>query len=122
MQQSPPLSLPTPFSTPHRTMNEAHYRLLKVVQSICKSVDHFQDDLDYLMSEWNTIRIIYESMRNAYETALMVADTQTDWIEVDKELTVSYDDLMAQVRHLDRRLQKLTMEIKQTLSSNLIKD
>lgn len=77
------------------------------------TIDHFQDDLDYLFYEWNTINVVLESIRNAFTVKHDVTEEHLD--EVDRELSIAYDDLMSQVRHLERRLKRMTNEINQKL-------
>jgi hypothetical protein len=70
--------------------------------------------MDYLFYEWNSIHIVLESIRNAY-TVKNITPEYLD--EVDKELSVSYDELKSQVRHLERRLKKVSSQINQQLIS-----
>ncbi|CEP18341.1 hypothetical protein [Parasitella parasitica] len=82
-------------------------------QEVCNAIDKFQNDLDHLFYEWNTINIVLESTRNAFAVSENSSEEHLD--QVDKELSIAYDDLMAQVRHLDRRLNKMTLEVHQKL-------
>jgi hypothetical protein len=81
-----------------------------------KMIDHFQNDLDHLFYEWNTIHIVLESIRNAFTIKETVTEEHLD--EVDRELSIAYDDLMAQVRHLERQLKRMTIEVNQKLITN----
>lgn len=82
-------------------------------QEAISTIDHFQNDLDYLFYEWNTINVVLESIRNAFTVKHDVTEEHLD--EVDRELSIAYDDLMSQVRHLERRLKRMTNEINQKL-------
>lgn len=82
-------------------------------QEVCNAIEKFQNDLDHLFYEWNTINIVLESIRNAFTVNQSSSEEHLD--QVDKELSIAYDDLMAQVRHLDRRLNKMTLEVNQKL-------
>lgn len=77
------------------------------------TINHFQNDLDHLFYEWNTINIVLDSIRNAFTIKEDVTEAHLD--EVDRELSIAYDDLMSQVRHLERQLKRLTNEIHQKL-------
>lgn len=88
-----------------------------VVTNKRKMIDHFQNDLDHLFYEWNTIHIVLESIRNAFTVKETVTEEHLD--EVDRELSIAYDDLMAQVRHLERQLKRMTIEVNQKLMTNV---
>ncbi|CAO3620261.1 unnamed protein product [Mucor hiemalis] len=90
------------------TMDE-HNNKKKTISTI----NHFQNDLDHLFYEWNTINIVLDSIRNAFTVKDDVTEAHLD--EVDRELSIAYDDLMSQVRHLERQLKRLTNEIHQKL-------
>ncbi|KAG2203134.1 hypothetical protein INT47_004941 [Mucor saturninus] len=77
------------------------------------TIDHFQNEIDYLFYEWNTIHVVLDSIRNAFTVNRNESEEHLD--EVDRELSIAYDDLMSQVRHLERRLKKMTNEINQKL-------
>lgn len=75
-------------------------------------IDQFQNEMDYLFYEWNSIHIVLESIRNAF-TIKHVTPEYLD--EVDKELSIAYDDLKSQVRQLERRLKKMSLQVNQQL-------
>lgn len=77
------------------------------------TIDHFQNEIDYLFYEWNTIHVVLDSIRNAFTVNNNETEEYLD--EVDRELSIAYDDLMSQVRHLERRLKRMTNEINQKL-------
>lgn len=77
------------------------------------TINHYQNEIDHLFYEWNTINIVLESIRNAFTIKENATEEHLD--EVDKELSIAYDDLMSQVRHLERRLKKMSNEINQKL-------
>ncbi|KAL9537620.1 hypothetical protein MBANPS3_011612 [Mucor bainieri] len=83
-------------------------------QDTYNAIDKFQNDLDHLFYEWNAIHIVLESIRNAF-TVNQDSSSEEYLDQVDKELSIAYDDLMAQVRHLDRRLNKMALEVHQKL-------
>lgn len=93
--------------------NNARKHKFSQDQEVCNAIEKFQNDLDHLFYEWNTINIVLESIRNAFTVNQSSSEEHLD--QVDKELSIAYDDLMAQVRHLDRRLNKMTLEVNQKL-------
>ncbi|CAO3623771.1 unnamed protein product [Mucor fragilis] len=96
------------------TSNNPKKRKHSQDQETCNAIDKFQNDLDHLFYEWNAIHIVLESVRNAF-TVNQDSSSEEYLDQVDKELSIAYDDLMAQVRHLDRRLNKMTLEVHQRL-------
>ncbi|GAN01920.1 hypothetical protein MAM1_0013d01357 [Mucor ambiguus] len=96
------------------TMNSSKKRKHNQDQETYNAIDKFQNDLDHLFYEWNAIHIVLESIRNAF-TVNQDSSSEEYLDQVDKELSIAYDDLMAQVRHLDRRLNKMTLEVHQKL-------
>ncbi|KAI8641889.1 hypothetical protein BD408DRAFT_417280 [Parasitella parasitica] len=95
------------------SLNNSNSSRKRQDQEVCNAIDKFQNDLDHLFYEWNTINIVLESTRNAFTVNENSSEEHLD--QVDKELSIAYDDLMAQVRHLDRRLNKMTLEVHQKL-------
>ncbi|KAI8888187.1 hypothetical protein K501DRAFT_282903 [Backusella circina FSU 941] len=81
-------------------------------------ISTFENDLDYLYYEWTTINIVLQSIRNAFTFRENMTDEYLN--EVDKELSIAYDDLMAQVRQLDRRLKRMTADMKSQLGDSSI--
>jgi hypothetical protein len=81
-------------------------------------ISTFENDLDYLHYEWTTINIVLQSIRNAFTFRENMTDEYLN--EVDKELSIAYDDLMAQVRQLDRRLKRMTADMKSQLGDSSI--
>ncbi|KAG0175627.1 hypothetical protein DFQ28_006610 [Apophysomyces sp. BC1034] len=75
------------------------------------SVDRLQDNLDFLQDEWTHIDIVLNSVRNAFPVHPLSSSSEEHLDEVDRELSIAYDDLMAQVRHLDRSLRRLDTEL-----------
>lgn len=75
------------------------------------TVSAIEDDLHHLQDEWATIDIVLNSLRTAFpvEPAETASEERLD--ERDRELSIAYDDLMAQVRHLDRSLRRLDAEL-----------
>ncbi|KAF7723226.1 hypothetical protein EC973_002164 [Apophysomyces ossiformis] len=75
------------------------------------SVNRLQDNLDFLLDEWTHIDIVLNSVRNAFPVQPLESSSEEHLDEVDRELSIAYDDLMAQVRHLDRSLRRLDTEM-----------
>jgi flagellar hook-associated protein FlgK len=68
-----------------------------------------QDHLDDLQTDRASMEIVFTSLKNAF-----LIDPSAEEEEIDKEICRAYDDLMAQVRQLDRSLKRLDKSIKQT--------
>ncbi|CAO3611678.1 unnamed protein product [Cunninghamella echinulata] len=77
-----------------------------------KDIIKLEDTLHYLQDEWATIDIVLNSLKSAFTVypSKMTTDEYLD--EIDRELSIAYDDLMAQVRSLDRNLKRLDIKIK----------
>ncbi|KAI7877719.1 hypothetical protein K492DRAFT_180452 [Lichtheimia hyalospora FSU 10163] len=75
------------------------------------SVHSLEEDLHHLQDEYATIEIILNSLRNAYP--IRPIDTASEELldEMDRELSVAYDDVKAQVRQLARSIHRLEEEI-----------
>ncbi|KAI8335867.1 hypothetical protein BC941DRAFT_471834 [Chlamydoabsidia padenii] len=71
-----------------------------------------QNTLDYLQDEWATIDIVLTSLRNAFTVYPEKLSSEEYLDEIDREQSIAYDDLMAQVRSLDRSLKRLDIKIK----------
>ncbi|KAG2218130.1 hypothetical protein INT45_000428 [Circinella minor] len=82
-----------------------------VVQQDVSAVSSIEDDLHHLQDEWATIDIVFHSLRNAFTTHPVETATEEHLDEVDRELSIAYDDIKAQVRHLERSLRRLDNEI-----------
>jgi exonuclease VII small subunit len=72
-------------------------------------LEQLQDHLDDLQTDRASMEIVFTSLKNAF-----LIDPFAEVEEVDKEICRAYDDLMAQVRQLDRSLKRLDKSIKQT--------
>ncbi|KAI8093302.1 uncharacterized protein BX664DRAFT_313369 [Halteromyces radiatus] len=83
-----------------------------------KDIGQFQDTLDYLQDEWATIDIVLQSLKSAFTIHPSKMSTEEYLDEVDRELSIAYDDLMAQVRSLDRNLKRLDVKIKSYTTSS----
>lgn len=99
------------------------YKILKNCNSIqhkkkpidqYKELEKLQTYLDDLQADRASMEIVYQSLRNAYAINPHVQSE-----EVDLEIRTAYDDLMAQVRQLDRSLQRLDKIIKATEQKKL---
>ncbi|CAO3616102.1 unnamed protein product [Mucor hiemalis] len=75
-------------------------------------LQELQDHLDNLQSNGASMEIVFTSLKNAF---LIYPTVEVE--EVDKEICRAYDDLMAQVRQLDRSLKRLDKSIKSTLGT-----
>lgn len=76
------------------------------------ALQELQDHLDDLQSDGASMEIVFTSLKNAF---LIYPTVEVE--EVDKEICRAYDDLMAQVRQLDRSLKRLDKSIKSTLGA-----
>ncbi|KAI9317266.1 hypothetical protein BX666DRAFT_1877849 [Dichotomocladium elegans] len=64
-----------------------------------RSVYSMQDTLDSLYDEWVTIDIVFRSLQGAFPARLPPAEREEEYLdEIDRELSITYDDLMAQAR------------------------
>ncbi|KAI9491877.1 hypothetical protein BDB00DRAFT_873908 [Zychaea mexicana] len=75
------------------------------------TVNSIEDDLHHLRDEWATIDIVLHSLRNVFTIQPLETATEEHLDDVDRELSIAYDDLKAQVRHLERSLHRLDAEI-----------
>ena len=82
-----------------------------IFQQDVSAVSSIEDDLHHLRDEWATIDIVFHSVRNAFTIHPLETATEEHLDEVDRELSIAYDDLKAQVRHLERSLRRLDSEI-----------
>lgn len=71
-------------------------------------LEQLQTNLDDLQTDRASMEVVFESLKNAF----LISPTSAEWEEIDKEICRAYDDLMAQVRHLDRSLKRLDKCIK----------
>ncbi|ORZ13496.1 hypothetical protein BCR42DRAFT_418425 [Absidia repens] len=71
-----------------------------------------QDTLDYLQDEWATIDIILQSLKTVFTIHPSRMETEDYLDNIDRELSIAYDDLMAQIRSLERNLRKVDLKIK----------
>ena len=71
------------------------------------TVTGIEEDLQHLQDEWASIEIVFNSIRNAFPVQSLKNAPEELLDEVDRELSIAYDDLKAQVRHLTRNLQRL---------------
>ncbi|ORZ01333.1 hypothetical protein BCR43DRAFT_175881 [Syncephalastrum racemosum] len=85
-------------------------RRLSVNRSKSSSYQDIQDSLHHLQDEWATIDIVLRSLRDAYPFDPRTASEENE-DERDREKSIAYDDLMAQVRHLDRSLKRLDAQM-----------
>ncbi|KAI8138559.1 hypothetical protein BJV82DRAFT_673503 [Fennellomyces sp. T-0311] len=86
-------------------------QLVPVVTQDVATVNSMEEDLHHLRDEWATIDIVLHSLRNAFTVHPLESATEEHLDDVDRELSIAYDDLKAQVRHLERSLHRLDAEI-----------
>lgn len=77
-----------------------------------KDITQLQNTLDYLQDEWATIDIVLNSLKSAFTIYPAKMTTEEYLDEIDREMSIAFDDLMAQVRSLDRNLKRLDSKIK----------
>ncbi|KAI7849379.1 hypothetical protein BDC45DRAFT_540106 [Circinella umbellata] len=87
------------------------YMPSSVIQQDVSVVSSIEDDLHHLQDEWATIDIVFHSLRDAFTNHPVETATEEHLDEVDRELSIAYDDIKAQVRHLERSLRRLDNEI-----------
>lgn len=88
-----------------------------------------QETLDSLRDDWVSVDIVFRSLQDAFivKPSTCADLTEDEYLDdVDRELSIAYDDLMAQVRRLYRQLNRLSREMSQykaaTSSSSSSKD
>ncbi|CDS12074.1 hypothetical protein LRAMOSA04269 [Lichtheimia ramosa] len=75
-----------------------------------------QETLDSLRDEWVSVDIVFRSLQEAFivKPSTCADLTEDEYLDdVDRELSIAYDDLMAQVRRLYRQLNRLSREMSQ---------
>ncbi|KAI9275932.1 hypothetical protein BDA99DRAFT_496858 [Phascolomyces articulosus] len=73
-----------------------------------------QDKLDTLYDEWISVDIVYRSLQTAFPVRPLVHLSHEERLEdIDRELSIAYDDLMTQVRRLYRQINRLSREMAQ---------
>jgi hypothetical protein len=83
------------------------------INSLCQ----LQDKLDHLQDEWAAIDIVLYSLRTAFPAQPSKLTSKEHLDNVDRELSIAYDDLMTQVRSLNRNLNRLDSKIRASRSS-----
>ncbi|KAI8338449.1 hypothetical protein BC941DRAFT_469558 [Chlamydoabsidia padenii] len=81
-------------------------------------IRQLEDSLDHLHNEWTAIDIVLNSLKTAFPAHPSIVATEDYLDKVDREMSFAYDDLMAQVRSLDRSLRRLDNKIKSCRSSS----
>ncbi|KAG2210487.1 hypothetical protein INT47_002429 [Mucor saturninus] len=84
-------------------------RQAKEVQRQYEELEQLQNNLDDLQADRASMEIVFTSLKNAF-----LIYPQAEWEEIDKEICRAYDDLMAQVRQMDRSLKRLDRNMKLT--------
>ncbi|KAJ8655384.1 hypothetical protein O0I10_008876 [Lichtheimia ornata] len=75
-----------------------------------------QETLDSLRDDWISVDIVFRSLQSAFivKPSTCADLTEDEYLDdVDRELSIAYDDLMAQVRRLYRQLNRLSREMSQ---------
>ncbi|ORZ13174.1 hypothetical protein BCR42DRAFT_419332 [Absidia repens] len=104
--------LESTYTTASNTATNSTPRPTNTSISQGKNIIQLQDTLDYLHDEWATIDIVLQSLKTAFTIHPSKMTTEEYLDEIDRELSIAYDDLMAQVRSLDRNLKRLDTKIK----------
>lgn len=79
-----------------------------------------QDALDTLYDEWMSVEIVFQSMQNAFPVAPLTPLSQEERLDdIDRELSIAYDDLMVQVRRIHRNLNRLSSDMTQFRTTRL---
>ncbi|KAI8880217.1 hypothetical protein K501DRAFT_132370, partial [Backusella circina FSU 941] len=76
-------------------------------------INSFEQSLDDLFYEWTSINVVLQSIRNAFASKRDASKEHLE--EINRELSIAYDDLNTQVRHLERRIKRMTTDIKNQL-------
>lgn len=79
------------------------------------TVDRLETRLDHLKTDCVLIDVVLKSLQTFFPAQPMTTKEQLD--KVDKELTIAYDDLLAQIRVLYRNVNKLDQAIRLFQSS-----
>jgi hypothetical protein len=79
--------------------------------STLQAVSALENDLGYLQDSWASIHIVLDSLQNAFLVTPFQSANEQQLDELDRELGTAYDDLMIQVRQLDRALKQLDRKI-----------
>ncbi|KAI7873899.1 hypothetical protein K492DRAFT_200373 [Lichtheimia hyalospora FSU 10163] len=71
-----------------------------------------QDALDTLYDEWMSVEIVFQSIQTAFPVAPLAPLSYEERLDdVDRELSIAYDDLMVQVRRIHRNLNRLSSDM-----------
>ncbi|GAA5807932.1 hypothetical protein MFLAVUS_001312 [Mucor flavus] len=84
-----------------------HSRQKRMLKSQYDELEELQNNLDDLQTDRASMEIVFTSLKNAF-----LIYPEAEWEEIDKEICRAYDDLMAQVRQIDRSLKRLDRSIK----------
>ncbi|KAI9322773.1 hypothetical protein BX666DRAFT_1898289 [Dichotomocladium elegans] len=76
-----------------------------------KTLDALETKLCFLRDEWAAISVIYDSLRNVYQTQLVLSRVP----ERHRELLLDYDDLSLKVQQLERKVENLELEFNSAL-------
>jgi hypothetical protein len=79
------------------------------------TVDRLETRLGHLKTDCLLIDVVLKSLQTFFPAQPMTTKEQLD--KVDKELTIAYDDLLAQIRVLYRNVNKLDQAIRSLQSS-----
>ncbi|CDH58391.1 predicted protein [Lichtheimia corymbifera JMRC:FSU:9682] len=80
-----------------------------------------QDALDTLYDEWMSVEIVFQSMQNAFPVAPLASLSHEERLDdIDRELSIAYDDLMVQVRRIHRNLNRLSHDMAHFRATKLL--
>ncbi|GAB5592314.1 hypothetical protein Unana1_07214 [Umbelopsis nana] len=85
-----------------------------------EAVSALESDLGYLQDSWASIHIVLDSLQNAFLVTPVEGASEQQLDELDRELGTAYDDLMIQVRQLDRALKQLDRKINELQSASQV--
>lgn len=94
----------------HPTASQKPESAAKSVPTI-NEITVLENDLGYLQDSWASIHIVLDSLKNAFLVTPFEGANEQQLDELDRELGIAYDDLMIQVRQLDRALKQLDGKI-----------
>ncbi|KAJ2957217.1 hypothetical protein NQZ79_g7023 [Umbelopsis isabellina] len=94
----------------HATAPQKPNSAAKIATTI-DEITVLENDLGYLQDSWASIHIVLDSLKNAFLVTPFEGANEQQLDELDRELGIAYDDLMIQVRQLDRALKQLDGKI-----------
>ncbi|ORY98881.1 hypothetical protein BCR43DRAFT_210168 [Syncephalastrum racemosum] len=74
------------------------------------AIKSLETELGYLHGDYATICIMLDSLRTAFVPTLEPSGGRTD-PDIEREKRVAFDDLLLQIRHLERNIEKLETDL-----------